>query len=328
MKIFSDDLSRFPEMELYRFTPNSDGLTTLVEAVSGVISASFSIQGLIEKRCVVTKKVIAMIKKLIAGLSEITISVTQKSFIVKSQFGSYTGQYMDDSMDFISSNTENLIAYNYNDSIVKLATNYCSNDKKIPYKHAVQIGEKGIVATDSFKFFIHGEPNSNCNYCVIDKDFFKFQKKFSCIKANKNIVQIYDDESAITWTSPLVDSIYPNIKPAFLQKPPAIDFTMDDLGLSLDMAISSLDTVSFKDNQFHGVISITKKGEALKIETANYSNTIQDEDLVSNFSFEIYAGYAALLSGARKLFYKDGGPLIYGELDESTTIIFILYAKK
>ena len=76
----------------------------------------------------------------------------------------------------------------------------------------VNIGEKGVVATDSFKMYVYGAGNSKCKSITIDKKFLNKICKvgFEEIKSDGNQVCIID-KRGVAWYSVLLDGKYPEV---------------------------------------------------------------------------------------------------------------------
>lgn len=329
MKITKQDLSLIPEMDFIKFEPLS--YQTKVTAWNGGLSrvvAVLTIDGEINKECIISKKVFQVIKRLIGKADDINISVT-KTFNVSSPAGNYRGAIVDNIMDpNYSLDLESMKEYPFPSGVISRAVEYANPGHKNPTLTGVNIGENGVVATDSFKFYMYGAANDDVSNIICDIGFLKQAAKneFKSIKSNGHQVVIVDNKG-IQWSSNLIDGRYPPCQKILSNKGELLDLPLNDIIPIIETAVFTLDEIKETDGgaNFKGIVNFACKNNKLVISTDKFENEVEVKDC-KDFKFSIFAKHAALMCGVeiKGIYFKNSKLPIMIEGRENENLIFNL----
>lgn len=329
MELLEKDLNIIPDMKFIKFEPAGDHtLITTWEGYNGL--SQVNIEGVIEKECIIDNKTLKMMKLLIKGLNKLTITVSS-SFVVKSANGTYTGKKITPERDI--SNTfafENCRVYPYSSDIIGKAISFASdNSKARPVLQGVNIGEKGVVATDSFKMYVYGAGNSKCESITIEKKFLNKICKFGFeeIKSDGNQVCIID-KRGVAWYSVLLDGKYPEVDRILANKGEELTLDINELSQPISLAISSLEEIKDDILELRGDVFFSCKNKKLTISTDLYQNEIDVASI--DFEFSLFANHAKLINELefKKVFYRDYKSPLFMEIADNEIAMFIPLSKK
>lgn len=330
MELLEKDLNLIPDMKYIKFEPAGDH--TLITTWEGYNSLSqVSIASVIEKECIIDNKTLKMMKLLIKGLTKLTINVSTFSFVVVSANGTYTGKKITPERDISNTfNFDNCKTYPYSSDIIVKAIAFASdNPKARPVLQGVNIGEKGVVATDSFKMYVYGAGNSKCKSITIDKKFLNKICKvgFEEIKSDGNQVCIID-KRGVAWYSVLLDGKYPEVDKILSNKGEELSFDINTLSSPIALAISSLEEIKDDILELKGDVLFTCNDKKLTISTDLYQNEF-DIDSV-DFEFTLFAKHTKIINDLdiKKVFYKNSKSPLFMELSENEIAMFLPLAKK
>lgn len=330
MELLEKDLNLIPDMKYIKFEPAGDH--TLITTWEGYNSLSqVSIASVIEKECIIDNKTLKMMKLLIKGLTKLTINVSAFSFVVKSANGTYTGKKITPERDISNTfNFESCKIYPYSSEIIGKAIGFASdNSKARPVLQGVNIGEKGVVATDSFKMYVYGAGNSNCDSITVDKKFLNKICKFGFkeIKSDGNQVCIIDDKG-VSWYSVLLDGNYPDVNRILENKGEELSLDVNALSKPIALAISSLEEIKDDILELKGEVFFSCKDKKLTISTNLYRNEFDVNAI--DFEFNLFAKHTKLIVDldVKKVFYKDSKHPLFMELAENEIAMFLPLTKK
>lgn len=329
MKITKQDLALIPEMDFIKFEPLL--YQTKVTAWNGGLSrvvAVLNIDGEINKECIISKKVFQVIKRLIGKAEDISISVS-KTFNVLSPAGNYRGAIVDNIMDpNYSLDLDSMKEYSFPSEVITRAVEFANPSHKNPTLTGVNVGENGVVATDSFKFYMYGSANDDVSNIICDISFLKQAAKneFKSIKSNGHQVVIVDNKG-IQWSSNLIDGKYPQCKKILANKGELLDLPLEKIIPVIENAIFTLDEIKEKDGgaDFKGIVNFTCNNNKLVISTDKFENEIEVENC-KDFKFSIFAKHAALMCGVeiKGIYFKNSKTPIMIEGREKENLIFNL----
>ncbi len=330
MELLEKDLNLIPDMKYIKFEPAGDH--TLITTWEGYNSLSqVSIASVIEKECIIDNKILKMMKLLIKGLTKLTINVSAFSFVVKSANGTYTGKKITPERDISNTfNFESCKIYPYSSEIIGKAIGFASdNSKARPVLQGVNIGEKGVVATDSFKMYVYGSGNYKCQSITVDKKFLSKICKFGFkeIKSDGNQVCIIDDKG-VSWYSVLLDGNYPDVNRILENKGEELSLDVNALSKPIALAISSLEEIKDDILELKGEVFFSCKDKKLTISTNLYRNEFDVNAI--DFEFNLFAKHTKLIVDldVKKVFYKDSKHPLFMELAENEIAMFLPLTKK
>ena len=192
----------------------------------------------IEKDFCIDLKSLEMVKVLYPC----DITITDKSFIIKSNKGKYTGKLLSEGLFNLSTSNYNDVLSIDIDTLVK-ASGYVSKNDKKPILCGVRIDENGnVYATDSFRAYFYRESESlSQNGITIPTSFINLVKSLSNennikINYNNNILVVMFNNIKIFGR--LLDGNYPNMSKILERKNNAtlIEIDKDEICERLEIA--------------------------------------------------------------------------------------------
>ncbi len=326
MQISKQNINKIPELEFIKFEP-IDNQTKITAWNNNHLVAEFAIPGEINKKCIVAKKTIQMLKQLIDDSTSIDATST---FDIKSSKGKYKGSLISDEQDltftFNESSTQTFV---YNNEIIARALEYVATKGTITKNiHGVNVGENGVVATDNAKVYLYGQPNDDVKSIIIEPNFLKLicKKKFTEIIANERQVLITDEDD-INWYGTLIQGKYSPLNRLMTAKGDPLKIDFKEILPYVNIAISSLDVLNNKELSLIGTVTIKSSKGRVTIATENYNVEVGTCEQEFKMSFFGNILQTMIKHDIQEIYYKSTGHPVFTKISDSETTMYMLKAE-
>lgn len=293
MQITKEKVNLIPDMDYIKFEPfNGQTQITAWDKTNQFI-AQFCIPEEINKPCIVNQKAIQMLSKLCSTKEPANVNVTT-TFNISSSKGKYRGSIITSEFDMgVYFDETNMITYNYDSSILATATKFTSEKSRGILK-GINVGESGVVSTDSYKAYCYGIPNDMVGNVTLDLKFVDrlCKRKFNEIHSVGNRIMIID-ALGVKWYSTVLEGTYPKTK-ALFSISNRVDFDYTILKESVDLAIDSNEDIKGDSKDIKGYVDLKSDGKQIMIASENYQNTFEIE--CEEFDFRMSAVPLKLLN--------------------------------
>lgn len=322
MQISKSNINLIPEMAYVKFEPLANQ-TRITAWDNAQLVAQLCIPNEINKTCIVGKKTIQMMRALCKGQQAVDVNVTS-TFNVSSLNGKYRGGIVTPEYDMnVYFDETKMTIYKYDSAILLKATKFTNTNAR-GILQGVNVGESGVVATDSYKVYCYGTPNDTSESITLDLNFVERISKYGFIEiySNKNQVMIVDS-LGINWYSTILDGAYPKLAKAFQSSLNILDLDFEVLRDAITLAIDSHSEIKDDPKDIKGYVDLKSDGKQVTISSENYQNTF--EIGCQEFDFRMAAHPLKLLNSLKieKIYYSAANRPIIVKIGESEKALFL-----